>query len=52
MKQSHAIDNLHVMIASPFVPQVRNDELPFFGSGLNQRFNVLFTLSISEGVFF
>gem|GEM_PF-5857833 len=30
-KQSHDIGNLHVKIASPFVPQGRNDEKPLFG---------------------
>ena len=31
-KQSHIIDNQHVEIASPFVPQGRNDEKPLFGA--------------------
>jgi len=29
-KQSYAIENLHIKIASPFVPQDRNDEKQLF----------------------
>jgi len=35
IKQSHTIDILYVMIASPFVPLGRNGEKPLFGVNLS-----------------
>ena len=37
-KQSHDVVNLHVKIASPFVPQGRNDEKPLFGANSKLNF--------------
>jgi len=51
-QQSHTIGNLYVKIASPFVPQCRNDEKPLIGVDssleLNEEINKTFSYIVAQ----